>query len=618
MRQVPGFPEAGVHMKSSKGKRRRSETLLAQMEQAEDHRLEIENRIRNLFWTVSGDYTMEMKPDVDTFLRSKSLALYDAVKQGAFAAHYDPKELALYTLKKQALGADRELLTELTQLCVDAAAYPAAAAERSGVAELRRQAFSELLQAGYFRGTLGMLRKSLLCRFLGQADTAPEEIRRAADTVDALSGAPDTDVIIRTVDSLYNSLADPDFEASRGDLQKVLRLTPGEFLEYDRDLAMTDEMMQSVLEEYLSVVKDELLKTKTMKPDARRARAQQTGQGEELPEPTAEEREKVYTFMERQFGKSALGRPEQERIARRLCTGIHRGCSLYFTQGILMNPAVKNTQFLRTQMQSLKNETYFNMKQLSIRRSVAVLSAMLRQVQIQRMDEDTSRADYGDIVPSRLWKLGRTEDDRLFDVIHRRENAPFVVDILLDGSSSQIIRQPQIAAQGFIISQALSNAGIPHRVQSFCSYWDYTMLHCFRDYDDGPESSRNILQFRAFGENRDGLAIRAVCEGLKERSEENKILIILSDGRPNHLGTSRPGTRKLTAYVGEDAVKDTAFEVRKVRNLGISVLGIFVGSEEDLYAEKKIFGKEFTYTRSITSFAHIVGRYLRRQMERDG
>ena len=62
-------------MKSSKRKKRRSEELLEAMSQAEDHRLEIENRIRNLFWTVSGDYSLECRPDVDTFIRSKSLAL---------------------------------------------------------------------------------------------------------------------------------------------------------------------------------------------------------------------------------------------------------------------------------------------------------------------------------------------------------------------------------------------------------------------------------------------------------------------------------------------------------------------------------------------------------------
>ena len=33
----------------------------------DDYQLEMENRIRNLLWTVSGDYTLEMKPNVETF-----------------------------------------------------------------------------------------------------------------------------------------------------------------------------------------------------------------------------------------------------------------------------------------------------------------------------------------------------------------------------------------------------------------------------------------------------------------------------------------------------------------------------------------------------------------------
>ena len=143
------------------------------------------------------------------------------------------------------------------------------------------------------------------------------------------------------------------------------------------------------------------------------------------------------------------------------------------------------------------------------------------------------------------------------------------------------------------------------------------MIHCFRDYDEDAESNRNVLQFRAFGENRDGLALRAVSEQLKERPEENKILIMLSDGRPNSLGSNRPGRRRPAPYLGEEAIKDTATEVRKLRNQGVAVLGIFVGDEENLYAEKKIFGKDFTYTTNVASFAHIVGRYLKRLMESD-
>ena len=48
----------------------------------------------------------------------------------------------------------------------------------------------------------------------------------------------------------------------------------------------------------------------------------------------------------------------------------------------------------------------------------------------------------------------------------------YVIDILLDSSGSQAKRQPQVAAQGYIISEALSRVGIPHKVMSFCSFWD--------------------------------------------------------------------------------------------------------------------------------------------------
>ena len=46
-------------------------------------------------------------------------------------------------------------------------------------------------------------------------------------------------------------------------------------------------------------------------------------------------------------------------------------------------------------------------------------------------------------------------------------------------------------------------------------------------------------------------------------------------------------------YDGEGAVKDTAYEVRRARNQGIFVIGIFVGNEGELSVEKRIYGKDF-------------------------
>ena len=37
----------------------------------DEFQLELENRIKNLMWTVSGDYGLEFKPDLQAFTRSK-------------------------------------------------------------------------------------------------------------------------------------------------------------------------------------------------------------------------------------------------------------------------------------------------------------------------------------------------------------------------------------------------------------------------------------------------------------------------------------------------------------------------------------------------------------------
>ena len=55
----------------------------------EEFELELENRIKNLMWTVSGDYSLEFKPDLAAFAKSKYVALYDGIKQGALAKFFD-------------------------------------------------------------------------------------------------------------------------------------------------------------------------------------------------------------------------------------------------------------------------------------------------------------------------------------------------------------------------------------------------------------------------------------------------------------------------------------------------------------------------------------------------
>ena len=180
-----------------------------------EYQMEIENRVRNLMWTVSGDYSLDVELDVDSFQKSRYISLYDAIKQGAFARYFDKDALALYVVKKSFLGADQMNLMNLAQICVDAAVHKRVEAERSGVADIRKIAFSDLIEFDYRRlseSLTGMLKLAFFKRALDPGYRTTKKLSEALSAVEELEGAAETMELIRTVDRLYNSLLDQTFE----------------------------------------------------------------------------------------------------------------------------------------------------------------------------------------------------------------------------------------------------------------------------------------------------------------------------------------------------------------------------------------------------------------------
>ncbi len=589
----------------------------------DEHRMEIENRIRNLFWTVSGDYSLHVRPDVEAFARSRYAALYDAIKQGAFARYYDLEQLELYVAKKICCQAREGLLMELTQLCVDVAVYPRIKEDRLGIDEIRQRAFTDLLayQEERMQRTLfGKVKCLIMERFLGREDRAYEEpIPEAADMILSLEPATDTDTVIAMIDQVYNKFYDQTFEERQGGLRQILDIPPHAIAQAAWQDCLTDEQMQKVIKAYLANVGEDAMRLDIADGSKRRPFFTEDLRRQDTEETAVNEQavKKVQEYVELNYGKSYLSQREREQRNMKLCRGIHKGCILHFTEGILHDPVKKNNQYRFSQLQFEKNSLYYGNNHWIVKRNAALLADTLQKALVMRQEEDVCRSSAGQLIPARLWKLGRVKDEKLFDKKLKSKNTEFVVDILLDASGSQSRRQSQVAIQGYIISEALSRVGIPHRVTGYCSFWDHTVMHRFRDYDDGREMNSRIFEFRASANNRDGLAIRAACATLLEREEDCKVLIVLSDGKPNDGDTSRPGTQKLKPYHGEEAIRDTGFEVRRARASRVAVLGIFAGSEEDLSAEKRIYGKDFAYIRDISNFSHIVGKYLRRQLDDD-
>lgn len=585
-----------------------------EQEYLEDYQYEIENRIRNLCWTVSGDYSLNLKLDTVSFAKSPYVSLYDAVKQGAFSRYFDRNAFGLYLVKKLYYGADEQPLTNLAQMAVDSAVYRKVSRERPGVLEIRKKAFSDILEYDFTRLAamyIGQIKIAVMQEAVRGESLVQARMRKALDMLKSLEDTEDVMDIIRVVDELYNWLVDPYFERNHGNLEKVLAVTLEELKEFSWKDYLEEEAMEEELTQVMTRMEQAVTQTAEVPSDSEEKK--EIRRKKILVD--AEAAAKMYSYIELNYGRSYLTPGEQERMNRSLCRGAHADCSLYFTDGILSNMVKKNYQSEYARRARSDNLRVYGHHMRVSRRNIEQLSDTLRRALTVRSERESVRSEYGTIVPARLWKLGRSNDRKLFEREVKKDSSEFVVHVLIDASGSQRSRQSLVALQGFIISEALSIVGIPHRVMGFCTFWDYTVMQRYRDYDDPREANKRIFEFHASSNNRDGLAIRAAAASLRERPEENKVLIVLSDGRPNDIIVNRPNSKNPAPYFGDYAVRDTASEVRKVRAEGISVLGVFAGEEQDLQAEQKIFGRDFAYIRDIMNFSSIVGLYLRRQLD---
>lgn len=584
----------------------------------EAQQTEIENRMKNLMWTVSGDYRLDTKLDAASFQESKYVAMYDAIKQGAFARFFDKNAFALYLVKKVYYGAEEGPLMDLAQLCVETAAYPGIAAERPGVKEIRQNAFEYLLEHKFGKlnqSQIGRIKLKMMRGALDGQWDCELRIRRPLEKIRSLEQAKDTMELIAAVDELYNTLVDPEFERKHGDLAHVLAVTLEDLQEFDWKSFLEEEAAEDFLEQYVSQMENQMTSFETMEQEP-----------QEAPESRGKRRvmvldeeavKKMYSYMELNYGRSYFSEQEQKQINFRLCRGAHSDCSLYYTDGILKDTVLVNAQYVNAKKHAQNNHRLYLNSQNLVKRNVETMTDYLKRSLYRRTEPDAQPSYYGTIIPRHLWKVGRTEPGKLFYRTARQNSSDFVVQVLMDASGSQRDRQGQVALQAYIISEALSNVGLPHQIMSFCTFWDYTVMQRFRDYDAPRSENRKVLEFTTSANNRDGLAIRAAGDALLQREEENKIMIVLSDGRPNDVIVNRPGSRNPNPYFGEYAVRDTAREVRTLRSNGIFVLGVFTGKEKELAAEKMIFGKDFAYIRDIRNFSKVVSGYLQRLLEQE-
>ena len=212
--------------------------------------------------------------------------------------------------------------------------------------------------------------------------------------------------------------------------------------------------------------------------------------------------------------------------------------------------------------------------------------------------------------PALAWRAALLNDERVFTRSENENAGDFSVDILLDASHSQVTRAVKISSQAYIIAEALARCHVPCRVMSFCSMSGFTVMRLFNDYSSSADNS-GIFEYYAEGCNRDGLAIRAAGDLISRSFCEHKMLIVLSDVKPLDVAKIRKSEREVgISYDGVRALADTAYEVRRLRAEGVSVICIFTGEDGNLPSAKMVYGQDFVRIRDFSLFADTVGRLI--------
>ena len=342
-------------------------------------------------------------------------------------------------------------------------------------------------------------------------------------------------------------------------------------------------------------------------------------QGNEEQRLTSMSAQELRAFMEAKYGKSAFNSRETAELERSVCTGNHAACHVLITRGEKGSAKIQNGfEALKREREAkqIESNRLFYTKHLAQRRtSIERLSGKIQNSVLLHLQPSPVRANSGALEGGRAWRALHLNDERVFIREEQNDVGDLSVDILLDASTSQKNRQEIVSNQGFVIAESLDRCNIPCRVMSFCSMTGYTILRIFRDYRERGANDR-IFEYVSNGCNRDGLGIRMAHHLMLKQSCDHKILIVLSDAKPNDVVRMRPKeSDEFVNYEMQQGIRDTAFEVRSARADGIAVICVFTGDDEDVPSAKLIYGRDFARIQSLDKLADTVGMLLQNQIK---
>lgn len=128
-------------------------------------------------------------------------------------------------------------------------------------------------------------------------------------------------------------------------------------------------------------------------------------------------------------------------------------------------------------------------------------------------------------------------------------------------------------------------------------------LYSYAEFDAIDRDDRyRLMDISSRGSNRDGAALRYVAEQLAKRTEDVKILMLVSDGQPADSG-----------YYGTAAEEDLRGVKQEYQRKGILFVAAAIGADKDNI--ERIYGDSFLDITDLNKLpvklAGIIKRYIR-------
>ena len=562
-------------------------------------------RARNLIWNAAGDYHFE--PDFKAYDDEGRADLYWNSIIGAVRKNYGPETIdALFAAFHGC--RDEALYEQLVWLGLENAVYQRESPRRLALPALRRRYARWVLSqcAGIGDGELlPRLEEAHFRRALGEDPAMTKEDRKLLDSLEFSGELDGPELSQAALDFLHDHFGFVPGKTQSEEAEALRKHRPW-FL-FGRSRALDG---LPAVRTFGFGYGEHLVAGQGGGPNAEPVQRRLTDRN------LAQTEEALRNYMRDYFGAPLLSEGERRTLEQSLCTGEHKSCHLYYTQGD-DEPGRRLKGYAAAQrrnalQQAEKNREAYEADAVRHRASIVRLTARIRNAMLAYLQPTVVRTASGTLDPGRIWRGVYLDDDKVFTKIQQSDPGQLAVDLLLDASSSQVDRQAVVAAQGYMIAEALTRCHIPVRVTSFCSLSGYTVLTRYRDYQ---EQDRNERIFRYFttGCNRDGLAIRALAREIEESSYEHKLVILLSDAKPNDvIQLFRDGA--YVDYARDNGIENTAMEVRSLLFRDIPVICVFTGNDDDIPAAHTIYGRNFARIRSLDQFADTVGTLIQNQI----